>query len=124
MSMKIYRIENEKTMHGMWYRGDGTFDPFILRLTEGKSKDLPMGFNERYYKERLKWYSGAGSIEDMQHWFSARDALELYQNGYKLYEFQSKQFNVVEHEIMFTREGILSKQEIPLETIWEINKLK
>lgn len=120
--MKIFRIENENTMHGMWYRLDGTFDPFINRLTEGKSKALPMGFNELFYKENLKWFSGCGSKEQMQHWFSDLDAFELFHNGYKLFEFESRQYSKEEHEVMFTREGVLSKREIPLETIWNINK--
>lgn len=121
--MKIYRIENDETNHGMWYRLDGTFDPFIMRLTEGVSKDLPMGFNERYRKDGFRWQSGAGSMEDMKFWFSALDALELFKNGYKLYEFESNQFMVVEHEIMFTREGILTRHEIPLDTIWDIKRI-
>lgn len=119
-NMKIYRIENEITNHGMWYREDGVYDPFILKLSDGKSKHLPMEWHDRYYKERLKWFSGCHSIELMRHWFSNLDALELFQNGYKLFEFKSKQYKAEEHQILFTREGILKKQEIPLETIWDI----
>lgn len=121
--MKIYRIENEETNHGMWYRLDGTFDPFINRLTDGRSKDLPMGFNERYFTGGQRWQSGAGSIEDMRHWFSELDALELLQNGYKLYQMETSQFIVVEHEIMFTREGIVSRQEIPLDVVWDMKNI-
>lgn len=122
--MKIYRIENEATNHGMWYRLDGTYDPFIKTLTEGISKDLPMGYNERYSKDGLKWFSGCGNIEDMKHWFSALDALELHQNGYKLFEFEATQFSVVEYEVMFTKESVVSKKEIPLETIWDMTQFK
>lgn len=121
--MKIFRIENEETNHGMWYRLDGTYDPFIMRLTEGRSKDLPMGFDERYMTNGFRWQSGAGSIEDMQFWFSELDALELHKNGYKLYQFESTQFIVVEHEIMFTREGIIEKHEISLDTVWDMCKV-
>lgn len=118
---KIYRIENEETMHGMWYRADGVYEPFINRLTDGKSKDLPMGFHERYHKENLNWYSGCTDINLMRSWFSDSDAFELYSNGYRLFEFQSKQFAAEDYQTLFTREGILTKEEIPLETIWNIN---
>ena len=121
--MKIYRIENEETMHGMWYRLDGTYDPFIKRLTEGKSKDLPMEFHEKYSKDGFKWFSGCDNKEHMRQWFSELDALELFKNGYKLYEFESQQFIKEENQVLFTREGILSKNEIPLDTIWNINKI-
>lgn len=122
-TMKIYRIENEETMHGMWYRLDGTLDPFIKRLTDGKSKNLPMEFHERYSEGGMKWFSGCDSKETMKHWFSDLDAFELFRNGYKLFQFESNQFIKEEFQTLFTREGIISKQEIPLETIWNINKL-
>jgi hypothetical protein len=122
-NMKIYRIENQETYHGMWYRLDGTFDPFIKKLSNAQCKDLPMDFHERYYKDRLKWFSGADNVKDLKYWFNAQDAFELQQNGYKLYQFESKQFIKEENQTLFTREGILSQQEIPLETIWNINKV-
>lgn len=120
--MKIYRIENEETYHGMWYQLDGTYNPFIFNLTEGKSRNLPMGYHERYSKGGLKWFSGCGDKETMQHWFSNKDAVELFQCGYRLYEFESEQFVVEENQILFTREGVNLKREIPLNTLWDVDK--
>ncbi|MED1125171.1 hypothetical protein [Bacillus atrophaeus] len=122
--MKIYRIENEETMHGMWYRLDGTYDPFIKRLTDGRSADLPMDFHPRYSQGGYKWFSGGKSIEQMAYWFSAQDALELHEAGYKLYEFEATQYIEEEFQTLFTREGVVSKREIPLETIWNMDGLK
>ncbi|WP_163530972.1 hypothetical protein [Halobacillus ihumii] len=116
----IYRIENEETMHGMWYRLDGTFDPFINRLTEGISKSLPMEFDERYSKGGRKWFSGCGNRKQMQSWFSTKDALELFKSGYRLFEFKSNQFVEEEFQTIFTREGIIEKREISLDTLWDI----
>jgi hypothetical protein len=124
-TIEIFRIENQETMHGMWYREDGTFEPFIEHLTEGKSAKLPMEFNERYRTADKRWFSGAESMDDMRHWFSDRDALELFKNGYKLYRFETDPTQIlrVEHETMFTREGILLQNEISLDTIWNIKNL-
>lgn len=121
---KIYRIENEETMHGMWYEEDGTFNPFIYKLTEGKSKNLPMDFHEKYKKDGFKWFSGCGSIEQMNLWFSPLDALELFKSGYKLFEIDSSQYIIEDNQILFTRNGIINKNEIPLDLIWDINSLK
>jgi hypothetical protein len=121
--IEIFRLENIESNHGMWYNKNGDFDPFITRLTEGKSADLPMGYNPRYRTEGLEWFSGTDNIEDMKHWFSERDALELFQNGYKLYVFDALHVLQVEHETMFTKASVLDKREIPLDTIWNINKL-
>lgn len=122
MVMKIYRIENIETLHGMWYRDDGTYDPFIFKLTEGKSRNLPMGFHEKYSKGGMQWISGCGSKDMMQHWFSNKDAVELFQCGYRLYEMDSEQFIAEENQILFTREGISMKREIPLNTLWDVGK--
>ena len=118
--MKIYRIENEETNHGMWYRENGIYDPFIMKLTEGISKHLPMEFHERYRTDGHEWFSGCKSKEQMHLWFSKLDAIELYQAGYKLYEFESSQFIIEENQVLFTREGIIKKKEIPIQLIWNI----
>lgn len=121
--MKIYRIENPVSKHGMWYKEDGTFDPFIYKLTEGISKDLPMLFNPEHKEGGIDWCSAGSSIEQMNMWFSPLDALELMQNGYNLYEMQVTTFKKMEHEVLFSRDSIVSQVEIPLGLIWDINSL-
>lgn len=118
----VFRIENPNTRHGMWYRLDGTYDPFIMTLTEGISKGLPMGFHERYSKNGRKWFSAGKSRENMNGWFSALDAQELYDAGYKLFRFIVSEFVEEEHQVLFTQEGVLECLEIPLSDIWEIRK--
>ena len=122
--MKIYRIENTITKHGMWYREDGTFNPFIYKLTEGISKDLPMLFNPEHKEGGVDWCSAGISKEQMNMWFSPLDALELHQSGYKLFEFNVSVFKKMEHEILFSRDSIISQTEIPLDLIWNLNTLK
>ncbi|HSW65308.1 MAG TPA: hypothetical protein VLH56_18675 [Dissulfurispiraceae bacterium] len=118
--MIVYRIENPDTMHGMWYKLDGTWAPFIFTLTEGISRDLPMGYHPRYSAGGKKWFSAGKSKENMNQWFSARDALELSQADYKLFEFDVSEFAEEEHQVIFTREGVVSCKEIPLNFLWEV----
>lgn len=115
----IYRMENPETNHGMWYRGDGQFDPFIKKLTEGISADLPMEWHRRYGAEGFRWFSGCTSVADMNRWFSPRDAAELQYNGYQLFKFTSRKFVHEEHQVLFTREGIIHREAIPLGEVWE-----
>ena len=119
--LKIWRIENPDTMHGMWYKLDGTYAPFIMTLTEGISKDLPMEFHERYSFGGRKWFSAGKSKANMNQWFSPRDALELSAAGYKLYEFVAGEFRVEEHQVLFTREGVIRSEEIPLDFLWDLS---
>lgn len=121
--MKIYRIENTITNHGMWYKEDGTYDPFILKLTEGKSKHLPMEHHERYSEGGIKWFSGCDSVEMLKQWFSKQDVFELLQSGYGLYEFECSQYKQEENQTLFSREGIVNKHKIGMDTLWDIEGL-
>lgn len=112
--MIIYRIENPVTNHGMWYREDGTYDPFIKTLTEGISSHLPMEYCERYGKNGRRWYSGCKDLEQLKTWFSNKDVEELLEGGYRLYEFECEEYTVEDNQVLFTREGVLNKKEIQL----------
>lgn len=122
--MEILRIENPESMHGMWYDSNGNFDPFIKKLSEGISKDLPMEFCADHKLDGLDWYSAGKSIEEMNQWFSARDAFELMKSGYKLFRFDVVTYQIKEHEVLFTRDGILDQQEIPLDAVWNIGNMR
>lgn len=114
---EIFRIENQETMHGMWYNQKGELDPFIKTLTEGISADLPMEPHERYGQNNKRWFSGCKDFELLKHWFSRRDILELNDAGYRLYKFESQEFQNEEFQTIFTREGVLSQTEVDITTL-------
>lgn len=118
--MNIFRIENPDTNNGMWYDGEGNYSPFIETLSDGKSASLPMGWEARYGQGGRRWFSGCHSVELMRHWFSDQDARELLEAGYGLYKFESDEFIVEEFQVIFTREGIVSTEEISLADIWSV----
>jgi hypothetical protein len=121
-AVTIYRIENPDTMHGMWYRLDGTYDPFIMTLTEGRSKDLPMEKHPRYTALGIPWFSAGKSVENMNQWFSPLDAKELNDAGYKLFSFTVQEYQMEEMQCLFTRRGVITQVEIPLEDIWNLKE--
>lgn len=120
--MIVFRIENPVTNNGMRYDKNGNYAPRILNLTEGISRDLPMGFNPDHVKDGKKWSSGGRNIAEMNLWFSAKDAYELMQDGYRLYKFEVAEFQLKENEILFTREGIITKEEIEIDSVWSFKQ--
>lgn len=66
------------------------------------------------------WNSAGASIEQMNSWFAPQDAVNLLNNGFKLFKFEVSEFQELEHEILFTRKGIIAQDEIALETVWNI----
>lgn len=121
--MQLYRIENLETMQGMWYDKNGKFNPFIEQLTEGISKSLPMEEHERYGKDGFRWFSGCDNIEDMQVWFSSKDALELSESNYQLFMYTVNNFVKEENQVLFTREGIQDKKILRLEDVWNLETI-
>ena len=119
---KIFRIENPTDRDGMWYTKDGIFRKTIHVLCpDGIAKDFPMPLNlDLHRKDGLIWQSAGKNIENMNQWFTASDAMNLYNNGFKLFEFETTLFQELEMEILFCRQGIISQKEIPLEANWDI----
>lgn len=119
---KIYRIEHPTDKDGMWYNIKGEPKKQIHKLCpNGVAKDFPMPFNELHKKDGLNWCSAGGSVEQMNHWFSAEDAKNLLDNGYKLYELRVSEIQDLEKEVLFCREHIISTKEIELTEVWNIN---
>ena len=51
---------------------------------------------------------------------TAYDAINLFKNGFKLFEFETTMYQELDMEILFCRKGIIKQREIPLESIWDI----
>lgn len=117
MSHTIYRVENPRTMQGLWYRGDGTFNPHILTLSDGKCRDLPMGFDPTFKTSGLDWFSACDNLDDMQNWFSLADLKELSQQGYGLYRFEVSRLIRVPGHVAFTREHVMCSKLVPTSLI-------
>lgn len=110
--MKIYRIEHRDTRDGMWYNYDGTYNGFIFNLTEGKSKNLPMDYHNRYSKDNMTWISGCMDKEQLLGWFTPLDISELLKNGYGVFEFECDTYLIEDTQVLFAREKIYSQKEI------------
>ena len=116
----IYRVENPVTWQGLWYRKDGSFNPFIKTLTNAIARDLPMGFDPEFKVDGLDWISGCDNLPDMKNWFSAQDLTELYGFGYDLYEFKVERYRTVNGHAAFAREHILESQKLDLSLLKKI----
>jgi hypothetical protein len=124
MTKTIFRIEHPIDRDGMWYTKDGIFRKTIhILCPNGIAKDFPMPLNLEYHrKDGEIWQSAGKSIENMNQWFTAQDAINLYNNGFKLFQFEVNIYQEFEMEILFCRKGIIHQVEIPLEQVWNINQ--
>ena len=124
-SRTIFRIEKPEDKNGMWYNKHGIFMKTIdILCPNGIAKDFPMPLNlELHRKDGEIWNSAGKSIENMNEWFTPMDAINLMNNGYKLFQFEVNMFQELENEILFCRKGIIQQKEIPLENVWDIRSV-
>jgi len=124
-SRTIFRIEKPEEKGGMWYDHNGVFRKSIhILCPNGIAKDFPMPLNlELHRKGGEIWNSAGASIEQMNQWFTAMDAINLMNNGFKLFEFEVDMFQDLENEILFCRKGVIQQKEIPLENVWDIRSV-
>lgn len=114
-----YRVEDQIKKHGLWRNFDGTWNPVFDKLSDGLSRSLPMEDNDLYRKEGKQWFAAAPSKETLKHWFSLNDVLELAELGYKIYEFEFQDAELIsDFEIVFTRDNIIKQREIDYKEIW------
>ena len=102
-SRTIFRIEKPEDRNGMWYNKNGVFMKTIdILCPNGIAKDFPMPLNlELHRKDGEIWNSAGKSIENMNEWFTPMDAINLMNNGYKLFQFEVNMFQELENEILF-----------------------
>lgn len=103
----LYRVENPHTKQGLWYDKDGNFNPFIMQLTNAKSRDLPMEFDSQFKEGGKAWFSACDNLPDMKYWFSHNDLVELTQSGYDLFRFNVSDYRQVNGHAVFTRESVI-----------------
>ena len=115
----LWRIECTDPTNGLWYNEKGELKWCIGKLPDCQTKDLPMGYDERYQKNGRSWFSSCTKKEDLPHWFSLKDALELVNKyGFVFCRYLATEYVEYEFETTFIKETALKREVIPIESIW------
>ena len=101
----IYRIEHPTADEGLWYSRDGCQTNFIVnRVKNALCRDMPMGFNQNIVGG---WISAAETVEQMNHWISLSDALQLSDAGFEMFEVQVPEYRHEYGHVVFRREDAI-----------------
>lgn len=115
----LYRLESKNPNNGLWYDANGNPCWGIGELPDCKTKDLPMGYDERYKKDGRNWFSSCSKKEDLSHWYSLQDALDLISHGFVFTRYLATEYVEYEQETTFIKESCLKREEICIEDIWK-----
>lgn len=117
----LYRLESLNPDNGLWYDSQNNLVWGIGKLPNCKTKNLPMGYDERYHKNGKKWFSSCSNKSDLYHWYSLQDAIDLINNGFVFTRYLAVDYVEYELETTFLKETALKREVLDIKDIWEIS---
>ena len=91
----------------------------IGELENCKTKDLPMDYDPRYHKDGRNWFSSCSNKEDLLHWYSLQDALDLINNGFVFTRYLATEYVEYENETTFIKETSLKREVLNIEDLFK-----
>ena len=114
----LYRLESTTPDNGLWYDSDGNLVWGIGKLPDCKTKDLPMDYDWRYRQDGRNWFSSCSRKEDLTHWYSLQDALDLIAHGFVFTRYLATEYVEYELETVFIKESCLKREEIDIKELF------
>ena len=115
----LYRLESTTPDNGLWYDSKGEYCFGIGKLKDCKTKNLPMGYDERYRADGRMWYSSCSNKEDLLHWYSLEDAKNLIANGFIFKKYLATEYTEYPMETVFIKDSCLAEEVIDINTLFE-----
>lgn len=115
----LYRLESTDPNNGLWHNNDNKYVFGIGKLPGCKTKDLPMGYDKRYHKGGRDWYSSCSKKEDLIHWYSLKDAIDLIESGFVFTRYLATEYVEYEMETTFIKETCLKREVIDIRDLFE-----
>lgn len=118
----LYRLESTDPSQGLWYNAAGEYVWTIGTLPNCQTKDLPMGYDERYRRNGRSWYSSCSNPEDLAHWFSLEDALALMKKGFQFNRYLATEYTEYPLETVFIKETCLAVEPVDPHELYQESK--
>lgn len=118
----LYRLEAVDPNNGLWYDSNNKMVFGIGKLEDCETKNLPMGYDVRYHKDGKDWFSSCSNIENLSHWYSYKNALDLIADGFVFTRYYAIDYVEYEYETTFLKETALCREVIPIEEVFEKEK--
>lgn len=114
----LYRLESRSPDNGLWYDSAGNLVWGIGALPDCKTKDLPMDYDWRYRQDGRNWFSSCSRKEDLTHWYSLQDALDLIAHGFVFTRYLAMEYVEYDLETVFIKESCLQREEIDIKELF------
>ena len=99
---------------------NGEFVFGIDNIPDCKTRDLPMGWDERYHKDGRNWVSSCSNLDDILHWVTLDNAIELINNGFVFTRYLATEYVEYDFETPFIKETALAREELDIGKLFGI----
>jgi hypothetical protein len=130
--MLCFRIEHDVDGIGLFQKGDTRFGDEIydhlLETIYSKHELFPIPYDDtnqevpvikgmrnwlKFDKDRKRWFCAYKSIDQINYWFNTWDLIFIIRKvGFKIYKLEVEEYQLGKEQILFTKESILSKEDI------------
>lgn len=114
----LYRLESTNHNLGLWYNAQGEFVLTLAEIDNCTTKDLPMGYDERYQQYGKSWFSSCSNVEDLTHWYSIENARALIERGFRFSKYLATDYVEYEKETVFLKETCLERVTLSIEEVF------
>ena len=76
-----------------------------------------MDYDERYHKDGRDWFSSCSNKEDLTHWYSLQDALDLIEKGFVFTRYLATEYVEYPMETTFIKETALKREVLDITTL-------
>ena len=114
----LYRLESKTPENGLWYNLNNNLVWGIGKIENCLTKDLPMDYDARYHKDGRDWFSSCSKKEDLLHWYSLQNALDLIDNGFVFTRYLATEYVEYEFETTFIKNSCLKREEIDIKELF------
>lgn len=115
----LYRLESTNPENGLWYNSHGEFCWGINALPNCETKNLPMGYDARYQKDGRQWFSSCSNPEDLMHWFSVQDTLNLVAQGFEFARYLATEYEEYPLETTFIKGSALKREVMDIRDLFK-----
>lgn len=120
MSKVVYRLESTDDNLGLWYNVRNELVLTLATIDNCETASMPMGYDERYKQQGKDWFSSCSRIEDLTHWYSAQNALDLEKIGFRLSKYIAVDYVEYEKETVFLKETCLARETLDMKKVFGV----
>jgi hypothetical protein len=118
----LYRLESNDPNNGLWYDSNGEFCFGIGSVGNCTTASLPMDYDERYRLGGRMWHSSCSNKEDLLHWYSFENAVELLSKGFSFRKYLATEYREYALETTFIKSSCIGVEDVDIYKLFGVGR--